>query len=72
MITVSDSMNTIDCNSYFVILPSTPVLTKEMYDNHNNVITKLCDEGFNYNSFDNEHYLKVSEIVKLVKDNIKV
>jgi UDP-N-acetylglucosamine 4,6-dehydratase/5-epimerase len=72
MITVSDSINTIECDSYFVILPSTPILTKEMYDDHNKLTTKLCDEGFNYNSFNNDHYLTIDEIVKLVQDNVEV
>ena len=72
MITVSDSMNTIDCDSYFVILPSTPILTKEMYDDKNDINTKLCSEGFHYNSRDNDHYLKVDELKELIKLNIEL
>ena len=71
MITVSDSMNTIDCSSYYVILPSTHFLTKSIYEEHNNIVTKMCDYGFSYNSKDNHEFLSIDDIKKMIEENSK-
>jgi UDP-N-acetylglucosamine 4,6-dehydratase/5-epimerase len=71
MITVSDSLNTIDCSDYYVILPSTLFLTKSIYEKHNNIIAKKCDDGFSYNSENNNVFLSVDEIKKMVKENLE-
>ena len=70
MITISDAMNTIDCDDYFVILPSTPFLTKEIYEKSNGISATFCKNNFNYNSLNNDHYLTVFELKKLIKDNV--
>ncbi len=69
MITQSDSMNTIDCGNYFVILPSTLFLTKEKYDNENGILSKQCEYGFSYNSKNNKNFLSIDEIKTLIKEN---
>ena len=71
MITVSDSLNTIDCSDYYVILPSTLFLTKNIYEKHNNIIAKKCDYGFSYNSENNNVFLSVDEIKKMIKENLE-
>lgn len=68
MITASDSLNTIDCGSYYIILPSKEYLVK----NHIHKIIKknkgkYCKRGFSYNSGNNNQFLNVSEIKKLLK-----
>ena len=68
MITVSDSLNTIDCSGYYVILPSTLFLTKKIYEEHNNIIAKKCDYGFSYNSENNNVFLSVDDITKMIKE----
>ena len=68
MITQSDSMNTIDCGDYYVILPSTSFLTKEQYDKSNNIVSESCSYGFSYNSKNNKVFLNIDEIKKLVKN----
>jgi UDP-N-acetylglucosamine 4,6-dehydratase/5-epimerase len=68
MITVSDSLNTIECDNYFVILPSTYFLRKEKFDKVNDIKSKKCEDGFSYNSNDNHHFLSIDEIKSLIKD----
>ena len=67
MITSSDAVNSIDCKSYYVILPSLGYLSK----NHIKKIIKInkgkfCKENFSYNSGNNEHFLSISELKKLI------
>ena len=57
MITSSDAVNSIDCKSYYVILPSLGYLSK----NHIKKIIKnnkgkFCKENFSYNSGNNQHF----------------
>ena len=72
MITVSDSMNTIDCGDYFVILPSISFLTKNKYESKNNIKSKVCEYGFSYNSENNEHFLSIDELNSLIKNNLRL
>ena len=71
MITISDSMNTIDIGKYYVILPT--VGTKKAYLNHFGGIK--VNEGFSYNSGKNESWVSIEEmrelIVKYVDPNFK-
>ena len=67
MITISDAVNTIECKSYYVILPSPGYLAK----NHINKIIrinkgKFCKKNFSYNSGNNKHFLSISELKKLI------
>jgi UDP-N-acetylglucosamine 4,6-dehydratase/5-epimerase len=68
MITASDSLNTIECDNYFVILPSTSFLSKKKYDKENDIKSKKCGDGFSYNSKNNNHFLSRDEIKSLIKD----
>ena len=68
MITESDSLNTIDCGKYYIILPSKEYLAK----NHTLKIIKknkgkFCKRGFSYNSGNNKNFLKINEIKKLLQ-----
>lgn len=71
MITISDSMNTIDIGKYFVILPT--VGKKQKYLDH--FKGKKVKEGFSYNSGKNEDWVSIEEmrrlIVKYVDPNFK-
>lgn len=70
-ITVSDSLNTIDCGTYYVILPSANFLSKKKYDEKNKIESINCKYGFTYNSFNNKSWLSVSDLKILVKEFLK-
>jgi len=71
MITRTDSLNTIEFFNYFVILPSTPLWDIEKYKKESSSsIGKMCEFGFSYNSGDNDHFLSVDELKKLINNNI--
>ncbi|MCF6296415.1 MAG: UDP-N-acetylglucosamine 4,6-dehydratase (inverting) [Flavobacteriaceae bacterium] len=63
MITVSDAMNTIDIGKYYVILPSGAKINK--YIEHFG--GKKVDEGFSYNSGENDEWVSVDEMRDLIK-----
>jgi len=69
MITTSDSLNTIEFNDYFVILPSTKSLLKKILIEDEKGWP--CKEGFSYNSEMNEHFLTVNELKILISGNVK-
>jgi len=62
MITVSDSFNTIDFNSYYAILPSDAV--KKNYIEHFGA--EEVTPGFSYNSGTNNEWLDEEDIRKLI------
>ncbi|MFD0763850.1 UDP-N-acetylglucosamine 4,6-dehydratase (inverting) [Mucilaginibacter lutimaris] len=68
MITASDSYNTVDVGSYYVILPQTFRYTKEDYLKANNA--KEVPAEFEYNSGSNDEWLDVEGIRTLIKDHI--
>lgn len=68
MITASDSYNTVDVGSYYVILPQTFRYTKEDYLKANNA--KEVPAEFEYNSGSNDEWLDVDGIRTLIKDHI--
>ena len=69
MITSSDSFTTYDLGKYYVILPQTPFWDlSEFIKKHN---AKEVEEGFNYNSGENEYFLSVSDLKELINKNIK-
>lgn len=70
-VTVSDSLNTIDCGSYYVILPSTNFLSKSEYDEQNKIKSIRCEYGFSYNSSNNSDWLTVDNLKRLVKEHLK-
>ena len=63
MITINDSLNTLETKDYFIILP--PNKIKNYLKKNKNC--RLVKENFSYNSFNNNHYLKISGIEKIIK-----
>jgi len=71
MITSTDSLNTIEFENYFVILPSTPLWDIEKFRKESNEIEgKDCEFGFAYNSGSNHHFLTVDELRELTSNNV--
>lgn len=68
MITESDSLNTLDCGKYYVIIPSHPVWEKEAYISK--FMAKYVKEGFRYNSGENSEWLGVEEIRSMIREHI--
>jgi FlaA1/EpsC-like NDP-sugar epimerase len=68
MITESDSLNTLDCGKYYVILPSHPVWSKESYLERFGA--KTVPSGFKYNSGENSEWLTVPELRHLIKTHV--
>jgi len=68
MITTSDSLNTIEFNDCYVIVPSTKSLLKKILIEDEK--GWLCKEGFSYNSEMNEHFLTVDELRALISENV--
>jgi UDP-N-acetylglucosamine 4,6-dehydratase/5-epimerase len=64
MITESDSYSTIDIGKYYAILPSG--CNKAKYIEHHNAVE--IKPGFRYNSGENEHWVSVEEMRRLIKD----
>ena len=68
MITESDSLNTLDCGKYYVIIPSHPSWDKEEYIKK--FKAKFVQPGFKYNSGENTEWVSSSEIRKLIKTHV--
>ena len=66
MITASDSFNTYDLGKYYAILPTVPVWRIEDFVSHYNA-TKI-PEGFSYNSGENEEWVAIDELRKLITE----
>jgi len=70
MITQTDSLNCVEFENYFVILPSMPLWDIETFRKESNSsVGKLCDLGFSYNSGTNEHFLSIDELKNLIRKN---
>jgi UDP-N-acetylglucosamine 4,6-dehydratase/5-epimerase len=71
MITVTDSINTIEFEDYYVILPSTQIWDVEKFRlESNSKPGKQCQYGFSYNSGSNEKFLTVDELCDLIQKNV--
>ena len=68
MITESDSLNTLDCGKYYVIIPSHPIWNKDEYISKFNA--KFVTPGFKYNSGENDEWVSVEELRTLIKENV--
>tara|TARA_R110002072_G_scaffold1989_3_gene16451 strand:- start:14186 stop:15199 length:1014 start_codon:yes stop_codon:yes gene_type:complete len=68
MITPSDSLNTVDCGKYYVILPSTPSWNIPSFLKEFNA--NYVEKGFGYNSGTNEEWLTVNEIRDQIKEHV--
>ena len=69
MITSSDSFSTYDLGKYYVILPQAPNWDLEKYIQKFNA--KLVPQGSNYTSGENEEFLNVDELRKLIADHVE-
>jgi UDP-N-acetylglucosamine 4,6-dehydratase len=68
MITASDSFNTYDLGEYYAILPQLPKFKLADFINHHNA--KPVEQGFRYNSGENEEWETVESLRKLIKEHV--
>ena len=67
MITQTDSLNAVEFDDYYVILPSMKLWNIEDFlQKSNNKKGKICEHGFSYNSGDNKHFLTQVELKSLI------
>ena len=68
MITETDSLNTVEFDNYYVILPSMKLWDiDDFLKNSNESQGKFCKPGFSYNSGNNEHFLSQDELKRLIE-----
>ncbi len=71
MITTTDSLNTIEFEKYYVVLPSTPLWNIEKFKNESGKNPgKFTDFGFSYNSGANKEFLSSKELKVLIKKHL--
>ena len=73
MITLSDSVNTIEFDDYFVICPDSEFISwknKEYKDTITGKSGKKVNENFSYSSGKNEDFLTVDQIKNLIKQHL--
>lgn len=68
MITEMDAFSAIEFDSYYVILPSTPIWDVEKFIKH--FRGKKLDPGFKYNSGNNVDWLTVDDLRKQIKQHV--
>ncbi|NBW34978.1 MAG: UDP-N-acetylglucosamine 4,6-dehydratase (inverting) [Cytophagia bacterium] len=68
MITTSDSFNTVDLGKYYAILPQQPTFDVENYKRHFNA--KHVEQGFSYNSGDNDQWESVESLRDLIREHV--
>ncbi|MEC9282562.1 MAG: UDP-N-acetylglucosamine 4,6-dehydratase (inverting) [Bdellovibrionota bacterium] len=68
MITETDSLNTLDCGKYYVILPSMPIWNLDDYKKR--FSASFVEHGFKYSSDRNAQWLDVQELRDLVKEYV--
>ncbi len=68
MITAPDSINTLEFDRHYVILPSSPLWSAPDYLKA--FSGRPCADGFSYNSGTNDRWLSVEEIRRLVGENL--
>lgn len=68
MITETDSLNTLDCGKYYVILPSTPSWSIENFKQHFNATE--VPTGFRYNSGENSDWVSSKELRSLIVEHV--
>jgi len=69
MITTSDSFHTIETKDFFIILPPMNQEKKQLYIDHYKA--KEVEKGFTYNSKDNDQYLSVDDLRKMISEYSK-
>lgn len=71
MITVNDSLNSIEFEEYYVILPSTKLWDIEIFRKESDsIVGKKCKKGFSYNSGTNKDFLSIHEIQKFFEKDL--
>jgi UDP-N-acetylglucosamine 4,6-dehydratase/5-epimerase len=71
MITETDSLNSVEFDKYFVVLPSTPLWDIEKFKaESDSSIGKMCEYGFSYNSGTNTKFLSVKEIREFINTEL--
>lgn len=71
MITRTDSLNSVEFENYFVILPSTFLWDVEKFiKESNSSVGKKCKFNFSYNSGSNKDFLSVDQLRKMIENNI--
>ena len=71
MITETDSLNTIEFDNYYVILPSMQLWDIEKFKRESNKTEgKFCEFGFKYNSGTNTQWLSAQEIAEFIKTDV--
>lgn len=68
MITTSDSFNTVDLGKYYAILPQQPTFDVENYKKH--FKAKHVEQGFSYNSGDNDQWESVESLRGLIREHV--
>ncbi|MDT7831125.1 UDP-N-acetylglucosamine 4,6-dehydratase (inverting) [Flavobacteriaceae bacterium S356] len=68
MITSSDSLNTYDLGKYYAIIPTKPVFDVNEFMSTFNA--KKVDEGFSYNSSENEEWETIESLRALIKKHV--
>ena len=67
MITETDSLNCVEFEKYFVILPSTELWdTDKFRKESDSSVGKMCEFGFSYNSGTNKEFLSVNDLERLI------
>lgn len=71
MITVTDALNSVEFEKYFVILPSLPLWDVEKFiQTSSEKPGKHCEAGFSYNSGTNRVFLTVEELRSLIANKM--
>ena len=69
MISTTDALNTIEYDNYFVILPSTPQWDVQKFiDESSEAKGKPCEYNFSYNSGDNEYFISIDNLTKIINN----
>jgi len=68
MITETDSLNTVEFDDYFVILPATPLWDIDEFMAAFN--GKMCPPEFSYNSGKNSEWLSVEQLRELIREHV--
>ena len=69
MITATDAMNTVEYDDYFILYPNQQVRQERLAEMDPNGKGRPCEYGFSYNSENNDHFLTVEELRKIVTEN---
>ena len=73
MITVTDSLSSIEFKNYYVILPTLSLWdTDDFKEKDKEDLGTFCPNDFCYNSGTNEHFLKVNQLRKLIREHLNL